>query len=117
MKRLLSIVFGLAFSFVGVLHFKNEANFTRIVPAYLPLKRTAVIVTGIIECIFGILLLIKQPTTRLKNAISAFLLAVFPANIYMARKQLPLGDKTLSPWALYLRLPMQFLFIGIIRKL
>lgn len=36
MKRLLSIVFGLAFSFVGVLHFKNEANFTRIVPAYLP---------------------------------------------------------------------------------
>ena len=32
MKRLLSIVFGLAFSFVGVLHFKNEANFTRIVP-------------------------------------------------------------------------------------
>lgn len=117
MKRLISLVFGIAFSFVGLLHFKNESNFTRIVPAYLPFKKTAVIVTGIIECIFGILLMVKQPTTCLKNAISAFLCAVFPANIYMARKQLPLGDKTLSPWILYLRLPMQFLLIAVIRKL
>ncbi|MCG7339982.1 hypothetical protein MHZ36_11850 [Staphylococcus sp. ACRSN] len=117
MKRIISIVFGLVFSFAGVLHFKNEENFRRIVPSYLPFKKTAVLVTGVIECVFGILLLIKQPTNGLKNAITAFLLAVFPANIYMARKKLPLGDKPLSPWALYLRLPMQFLLISIIRKL
>ncbi len=43
--------------------------------------------------------------------------AVFPANIYMAVKKLPLGDKQLPTWQLYLRLPMQFVLMGLIKKL
>ena len=39
----------------------------------------------------------------------------FPGNIYMARKQLPLGNKSIPKWALYLRLPLQFILIAIVK--
>ncbi|MDT4076845.1 hypothetical protein RPP02_07980, partial [Staphylococcus aureus] len=32
-------------------------------------------------------------------------------------KKLPLGDKQLPTWQLYLRLPMQFVLMGLIKKL
>ena len=41
----------------------------------------------------------------------------FPANIYMARKKLPLGDKQLPTWVLYARLPLQFILMRVISKL
>ena len=34
----------------------------------------------------------------------------------MARKELPLGDKEVPKWALYLRLPLQFVLIGLIKS-
>ena len=79
-------------------------------------SKTAVLVTGIFEILFGLALLIKRPSQCLKNTIN-LLLAVFPANIYMAVKKLPLGDKQLPTWQLYLRLPMQFVLMGLIKKL
>ncbi|MDU0996862.1 MAG: hypothetical protein E7A66_10610, partial [Staphylococcus lugdunensis] len=57
------------------------------------------------------------PAEWLKKGMNLFLLAVLPANIYMARKELPLGDKEVPKWALYLRLPLQFVLIGLIKKL
>ena len=50
-----------------------------------------------------------------KTGINLFLLAVLPANIYMARKELPLGDKQVPKWALYSRLPMQFVLIALVK--
>lgn len=52
-----------------------------------------------------------------EKTINAFLWAVFPANIYMARKNLPLAGKQLPKWALYGRLPLQFIMIKMISKL
>lgn len=115
--KILRFLLGLAFGTAGVLHFTNERQFRSIVPEYLPLRKTAVIVTGVFEMFFGIMLLIKRPADWLKKGINLFLLAVFPANIYMARKKLPLGDKDVPNWGLYLRLPLQFILIGIVKKL
>ncbi|MCJ1655883.1 hypothetical protein MT340_003930 [Staphylococcus sp. NRL 16/872] len=108
---------GLAFGTAGVLHFTNERQFRNIVPDYLPLQKTAVLVTGVFEIFFGIMLLIKRPADWLKKGMNLFLLSVLPANIYMARKKLPLGNKQVPTWALYLRLPLQFVLMGLIKKL
>ena len=51
-----------------------------------------------------------------KTGINLFLLGVLPANIYMARKELPLGDKQVPKWALYSRLPMQFVLIALVKN-
>ncbi|BFL67257.1 MULTISPECIES: DoxX family protein [Staphylococcus] len=115
--KFLRFLLGIAFGTAGVLHFTNERQFRNIVPDYLPLQKTAVLVTGVFEIFFGIMLLIQRPASWLKKGINLFLLAVFPANIYMARKQLPLGDKEVPKWALYLRLPLQFVLMGLVKKL
>ncbi len=83
----------------------------------MPLRKTAVLVTGIFEILFGLALLIKRPSQCLKNTNQSILASCLPANIYMAVKKLPLGDKQLPTWQLYLRLPMQFVLMGLIKKL
>ena len=51
-----------------------------------------------------------------EKGINLFLLAVLPANVYMARKKLQLGDKEVPAWALWLRLPLQFVLIGLVKN-
>ncbi len=111
------MVLGGLFSLAGFMHFVRSDAFTRIVPKYLPLRKTAVIVTGIVELIIGGVLFWKRPSQAFKRGINAFLISVFPANIYMARKQLPLGDYQPPKWALYSRLLLQFVLMTLIRKL
>jgi len=43
-----------------------------------------------------------------------YLLAVLPANIYMAMANIPLGDMTASPTMLWVRVALQFPFIALI---
>ena len=64
-----SIALFIRFSFwnSGVLHFTNERSFRNIVPEYLPLRKTAVLVTGVFEIFFGIMLLLKRPANWLKQ--------------------------------------------------
>ncbi|KTW20844.1 MauE/DoxX family redox-associated membrane protein [Staphylococcus xylosus] len=117
MNKITRVIFGIVFSIAGILHFKDEQKFRAIIPTYLPFRKAAVLITGVFEVIFGLLLLARKPSTCLKKAIIAFLLAVFPANIYMARNNIPLGGKELPKWALYGRLPLQFVMIKMISKL
>lgn len=115
--KIVRIILGTIFSIAGFLHFKDEQSFRKIVPEYLPLRKTAVLLTGIVEMITGIYLIIKRPTNTMKKLINLFLISVMPANIYMARKSLPLGNKQLPQWILYARIPLQFVLIRTISKL
>ncbi|WP_145467602.1 DoxX family protein [Staphylococcus pettenkoferi] len=117
MKQFIRILLGIGFVGIGILHFVKERQFRNIVPHYLPLRKTAVLVTGVFEMLFGIVMTLKRPSEFWKKSINAFLIAVFPANIYMARKKLPLGDKQLPTWVLYARLPLQFILMRVISKL
>lgn len=47
--KFLRYLLGLGFGTAGVLHFTNERQFRTIVPDYLPLQKTAVLVTGVFE--------------------------------------------------------------------
>lgn len=115
--KLFRILFGSVFIFAGVMHFIRRQGFQAIVPNYLPFKKLIVWVSGIIEMIFGIIILIKKPSNMTKRLLRWFLIAVFPANIYMARNNIPLNGKTLPKWALWGRLPLQFVMMRLVRKL
>ena len=117
MKFLLRLFFGAGFTAAGILHFLREPNFTKIIPSYIPFKKFITYITGIMEIVMGVYLLFKKPGVIAKKLINLFLLSVFPANIYMARNQIPLGDKELSKPALYGRLPLQFVMMKLIKKL
>lgn len=110
-------LFGIGFSFAGVMHIVRSEGFEAIVPNYLPFKKAIVWITGVMEIVFGIMLMIKKPSSLMKKLIEWFLVAVFPANVYMAQKNIPLNGKQLPKWALWGRLPLQYVMIKLVRKM
>lgn len=114
MRRL---IYGAAYLSAGVMHFTREEGFRKIIPPFLPFRKAAVIITGVIEIYFGIALLVKRPTAMLKKMMQLFLVAVFPANVYMAVNNVELNGKQLSKPALWGRLPLQWVLIKEMNKL
>ena len=104
-------LFGPFFIFAGVMHFVIPRAYAAIVPPQLPNKRAVVYASGVAEIAGGAGVL--HPRTRKAASLwsVATLLAVFPANVHMAhhpeRYRVPGGRL-----ALYLRLPVQALFIA-----
>lgn len=101
----------LMFLFTASAHFtRTREDLVRMVPAQLPFPRQIVTLTGICEGLGAIGLLI--PATRAVAAVALLLLlvAMFPANVNAALRRLPLRGRPPTP--LWLRVPMQLLFIG-----
>lgn len=90
----------------GVNHFVMSRAYERIVPP--PLRGHAkriVQVSGVAEIAGGVGVLVPA-TRRLSGAgLVALLVAVFPANVQMARE--PQRYRQIPRWALYARLPLQ----------
>jgi uncharacterized membrane protein len=105
-------LFGIVFTFAGVMHFLRPRWYLAIMPDYLPAHRQLVYASGVAEIAGGLGTL--HPRTR--DAAScwsiATLIAVFPANVHMAihaerYRRVPGGRA-----ALYARLPVQALLIA-----
>ena len=98
---------------IGILHFARPKPFVRIVPKFLAAPLALVYISGFFEIAGGVGLLI--PATRVAAAwgLVALYIAVFPANIYMLTHNISLNPKKPIPkWALWVRLPFQFVFIA-----
>lgn len=106
---LLRILASMGFATSGVLHLVRPEIFLRIVPPMLPAPGMLVFVSGVAE-IAGAIGLWVPPLQRAAGiGLIALLIAVFPANIYMAVAH----DKfaQFPQWALWARLPLQGVFI------
>lgn len=113
-QSLTRLVLAALFVAAGVAHFRTPEPFVKIVPPYLPSPYVLVYVSGIFEILGGLGLLV--PATRLIAGwgLIALLLAVFPANIYMATAGVKIGGFPSQPWMAWARLPFQFVLIGLI---
>lgn len=96
--------------YAGVAHFRNPEPFVRIVPDYLPAHRTLVALSGFFEILGGIGLLVPQLRSPAAWGLIALFVAVFPANVNMAVKNIPFNGAH-YPWLLWLRLPLQLVLI------
>ncbi|MEM7135321.1 MAG: DoxX family protein [Myxococcota bacterium] len=109
-------IWGLALTMiaVGLLHFVRPKPFIRIVPKYLPAPRALVYISGFFEIAGGVGLLIPSLRVAAAWGLIALYLAVYPANIYMLTHNVSLSPKKPIPrWMLWVRLPLQFVFIGL----
>jgi uncharacterized membrane protein len=71
-----------------------------------------IFITGVAEVVLGLALLLPQPwRSRAGMALAAYLVAVFPANVYVALAGVDVDGQPggVYPW---LRLPFQLLFIA-----
>ena len=112
-KSFLIIISSIFYVIVGIKHFIEPEYFLSIVPPYLPYHLELVYISGLFEILFGLLILF--PKYRYYGAIGLILLlvAVFPANIYLAQSkeaQEALGaTQEIATW----RLPIQGILIWI----
>ncbi|HYF62523.1 MAG TPA: hypothetical protein VD886_06890 [Herpetosiphonaceae bacterium] len=95
-----------AMVFIGALHFIAPKPFIAIVPRALPAPRALVLISGFFEILGGLGLLVPRVRRAAGIGLIALYAAVFPANITMAVRNMPIGGKH-RPALLWLRLPFQ----------
>ena len=96
---------------VGIKHFIDPDWFLQIYPPFLPFGLAAVYISGFFEVLFGAMLLIPKTRYYAGWGLIALLIAVFPANIYLAYTNGAAMDiSAATAWG---RLPFQVLFIGL----
>tara|TARA_Y100000385_G_C12633506_1_gene442307 strand:- start:101 stop:493 length:393 start_codon:yes stop_codon:yes gene_type:complete len=99
---------------VGLNHFIDPSFFLNIMPPYLPFHLELIYVSGALEIILGIGLLFKKYRFFVCWGLIFLLIAVYPANIYLAFNPEPQQALNISPFlASWVRLPIQFVFIAI----
>lgn len=101
------------FVFTGISHFtKMKHDMARMVPSAFPYPLTVIYVTGVLELLGAAGLLLPESRKIAAVCLIALLLAMFPANIKAAQEKLKVGGREAT--ALWLRTPMQLLFIGLL---
>ena len=114
LKKASFYIFGILYIFAGCLHFYMPDFYIKIMPPYLPWHLALVYISGVIEVLLGIGLLFKVTRKLSAWGIIALLIAVFPANIYLAFNDLPQEQLNTTPLiALWIRFPIQVLLIAI----
>jgi uncharacterized membrane protein len=101
---------GLLYVTAGTLHFVFVGRYASIVPAYMPAHRTLVLVSGAAEIAGGLGVLFRPTQRAAAWGIILLLVAVFPANLWMA--QHPERYSFVPEWLLWVRLPLQLALIA-----
>lgn len=115
MKRGVQIFLSVFFLLAGVLHFVLDQAFATIVPPGLPYPVGIVWLTGLMELVFAAALLKRCSLPLTGILLSLYLLAVLPANMYMALADIPVGEgRQLGPVILWVRVALQFPLLGLV---
>jgi uncharacterized membrane protein len=106
------VLASLFFVAAGSLHFIRPEFYLRIVPPYVPSHVAMVRVSGFFEILGGLGLLLPQTRRPAAWGLVALLIAVFPANIYMATNPVEAGAAAVAPALRWGRLPLQAIFVA-----
>ena len=110
-KHTISTIFAVFLINVGIAHFTDTQWFEPIVPDALGDPTLWVLLTGVIEIVLGIGIVIPQTRKYVSILLVAFLLAVYWANLNMWVNNIPLNDQTFANFWHILRLIAQLVMI------
>lgn len=97
---------GLLFISTGIMHFTAAPGFRAIVPPQLGHADALVAISGVAELAGGIGLLVPATRSAAGIGLIALLVAVWPANIYMAFAANDFASVA-PAWVLWARVPLQ----------
>jgi uncharacterized membrane protein len=106
-----AFAYGAAFVLVGIEHFREPQKFVEIVPPYFPFALFLVYLTGAMEIAGGLGVIYPETREIAARLMLLFLIAVYPANLYMWTNDVPFNGTRLSTNGHLLRLGIQFLLI------
>ncbi len=107
LKELFLYILTFLYILIGIKHFTNLDFFLAIVPPYFPFHHFMVYSTGVLEIVFGLMMIFRK--TRFYGCWGIFflLIAVFPANIYLYMSELPRTFLSVTKHDALIRLPYQ----------
>ena len=98
--------------FTSSAHFTRlRADLVRMTPPWVPWPEAMVFFTGVCEILGAVGILVPEVRRVAGIALILLFVALLPANVYATRAGLTLRGKPVTP--LWLRVPMQLLFIGL----
>jgi uncharacterized membrane protein len=108
-RRITRILLAVLFLVAAFLHLAKPQFFLPIMPPWIPIPMACIIVSGVAELIGAVGLLV--PILHVRRAAGWLLLlllvAVFPANIYMAIAHVQINGLPSKEWMSWARLPLQ----------
>jgi uncharacterized membrane protein len=105
-------VFSAIFIASGFLHILHPEPYLRIMPPALPWPRALVSISGVAEILGGVGLLLRRVRRAAALGLVVLLVAVFPANIYMAAAHVSFPGFLGESWVRWTRLPLQIPLIA-----
>jgi uncharacterized membrane protein len=91
----------------GLLHFVRPKIYEQVVPPGFGDPRLVVMISGAAEIAAGLALRRSTARRLTRWGLTALLVAVFPANVYMALEPDRSGVSVVPGWLLWARLPIQ----------
>ncbi len=102
---------GAAMVVAGLSHLARPEPFLQHLPDWMPAPDATVAVTGVLEIALGVLMYRpRRFRDRAGLALATYLVAVFPANVYVAVEGIDVQGQPDGPYP-WLRLPLQALFV------
>lgn len=110
-KLIIAVILGFLMIHIGIHHFRNPQIYDDIVPTYLGFPRFWTLLSGIVEIILGIGLIIKFSRQITARLLIVFYLVVYLANLNMWVNDIPFSGNNLSQIGHSIRLLIQIILI------
>jgi uncharacterized membrane protein len=113
LRLIVRLLLAALFLFAGTVHLRHPELFLPVMPPWIPFHLPCIEISGVFELLGGVGLLIPaRPIQFLAGwGLVLLLVAVFPANIYMAMANVKVHGFPSHPWMGWARLPLQPLLI------
>jgi uncharacterized membrane protein len=95
------------FAFTAMGHFARRDEMSAMIPVWIPARTELVVLSGVMEAIFAMFILVPKYSRTAGIVICLFLVMVTPLNIYAAIERVDFGGHVAGPPYLMLRLPLQ----------
>src|SRR5580658_1955313 len=110
-QRIALVLAAIFYVFAGSLPFIRPEFYLKIMPPYIPWHLAMVYVSGFFEILGGLGLLVPRMRRAAAWGLIALLIAVFPANLYMATNPIEAGAVSIAPVLRWGRLPLQLVLV------
>lgn len=103
--------FGVVFVVLGALHFVRPGFYVPIMPPYFPAPLFWVLLSGVLEVLGGVGLLLRPWRRRAAHALALLMVAFLPVHVQMLVDPASVGVAGVAPVLLWWRLALQFVLI------
>ena len=110
-QHILAVVYGLAFIWIGIAHFKDPQKFVEIIPAFLPFPLFLAYLSGAMEIGGGLAIIYPETRVLAGRFLALFLIGVYPANLYMWTNDVAFNGTTFTTSQHILRMIAQLVLI------